>query len=238
MKHALKASTSAYFDFLEAWAGDLPARALDNENNPAIEVAVLVVDMINGFCSQGALSSPRVNGIVPPIVDLLERAHAYGVRDFFLLNDTHDPEAVEFNSFPPHCVRGTSEAEPVPEIKALDFFPQMNVIAKNSIASNLDTLFPDILASRPQLKQFIVVGNCTDLCVYQMAMYLRLSANAGQVAERQVIVPAECVQTYDTDMETAERIGAPPHPGDLLHQVFLHHMQINGVDVVSNVIFE
>ena len=114
----------------------------------------------------------------------------------------------------------------------------MNVIAKNSIASNLDTLFPEILSSRPQLKQFIVVGNCTDLCVYQMAMYLRLSANAGQVVDRQVIVPEECVQTYDTDMETAERIGAPPHPGDLLHLVFLHHMQINGVDVVSNVIFE
>lgn len=237
MKRALQASASAYFGFLEEWAGNLPTRSFNQQDAPAGDVAVLVVDMINGFCSQGALASPRVNGIVPPLVDLLKRAHAYGVRDFFLLNDTHDPQAVEFGSFPPHCVRGSSEAEPVAEIKALEFYPHMTVIAKNSIASNLGTLFPEILASRPRLKQFIVVGNCTDLCIYQMAMYLRLSANAEQVPDRSVIVPEQCVQTYDTDMETAARIGAPPHPGDLLHLVFLHHMQINGVEVVSNVKF-
>jgi hypothetical protein len=81
----------------------------------------------------------------------------------------------------------------------------------------------------------MVVGDCTDLCTYQLAMFLRLDANARQKARR-VIVPADCVQTYDLPVEIASGLGALPHPGNLLHAVFLYHMQLNGVEVVSEII--
>jgi hypothetical protein len=47
-------------------------------------------------------------------------------------------------------------------------------------------------------------------------------------------VPANCVQTFDMPVETAEAIGAMPHDGDLLHRIFLYQMALNGVEVVSS----
>jgi hypothetical protein len=77
-----------------------------------------------------------------------------------------------------------------------------------------------------------VVGDCTDLCVYQLAMYLRLRHNARNVPGVSVIVPANAVDTYDLPAEAAEAVGAMPHPGDFFHQVFLYHMALNGIQVV------
>ena len=99
------------------------------------KVAVISVDVINGFCTIGPLASPRVANIVDPIVKLFKAVWSRGVRHIVLVQDTHEPDAVEFGSFPPHCVRGTAEAETVDAFKALPFFDQIKVMPKNSIAS-------------------------------------------------------------------------------------------------------
>jgi hypothetical protein len=64
-------------------------------------------------------------------------------------------------------------------------------------------------------------------------MYLRLRANVLGLRQVRVIVPADCVQTYDLPVETAQELGALPHDGDLLHRVFLYHMALNGIEVVA-----
>jgi hypothetical protein len=79
-----------------------------------------------------------------------------------------------------------------------------------------------------------VVGDCTDLCVYQLAMDLRTAANARQLPRR-VIVPVNCVDTYDLPVETARAAGIMPHPGDFMHAVFLYSMALNGVEIVEKV---
>ncbi|MGD0709226.1 MAG: isochorismatase family protein [Anaerolineaceae bacterium] len=158
-----------------------------------------------------------------------------GVRNIVLIQDTHEPDAVEFGSFPPHCVRGTAEAETVDAFKALPFFDQIKVMPKNSIASGLNTGLVEWLASHLSVDTFIVVGDCTDLCSYQLAMHLRLDANARQL-KRRVVLPADCVDTYDTPLALAKEIGAFPHPGDLLHAVFLYHMALSGVEVVKTLV--
>jgi nicotinamidase-related amidase len=228
----LKNSASQYAGFLEEWLEHLQ----DYKVNTPEQTAVMVVDMNNGFCNQGALASPRVNAVISPIVSLLRKAWAGGVREFYLLNDTHEPDAVEFAAFPPHCVRGTAESLPVQEIRNLEFFDLMHSVEKNSISSTQETGLLSKLQARPGLKEFIIVGNCTDLCVYQLAMALRLDANARQVKERRIIIPADCVATYDTPVELAKELGAAPHPGDIIHAVFLHHMALNAVDVVKQVV--
>ncbi|MDZ4158749.1 MAG: cysteine hydrolase, partial [Anaerolineaceae bacterium] len=68
----------------------------------------------------------------------------------------------------------------------------------------------------------------------QLAMHLRLDANARQV-ERRVIVPVNCVETYDRPLETARAEGGLPHPGDLLHSIFLYHLVLNGIEVVRQI---
>jgi hypothetical protein len=78
------------------------------------------------------------------------------------------------------------------------------------------------------------VGDCTDLCLYQLAMHLKLNANAaGQRVN--VLVPENCVQTYDLPLDVASSIGAMPHDGDLVHAMFLYHMALNGAQVVKKI---
>jgi nicotinamidase-related amidase len=132
-------------------------------------------------------------------------------------------------------VAGTREAETVPELQSLLFSNEFTVLTKNSINSAIGTDLEDWLETHPEVNTFIVVGDCTDLCTYQLAMHLRLRANALGLDQR-VVLPADCVDTYDLPVETAKELGILPHDGDLLHAVFLYSMALNGVEVVAKVV--
>lgn len=225
-------------DFLidiDRWLLNRQAVHIADFSNPPERTAITSVDMINGFCHEGPLASARVAQIIPPIVNLFQAAWRLGINQILLIQDTHDPNAVEFGQFPPHCIRGTSGAEAVPEIKALPFFEQMITFPKNSIHSGLDTGLDDWISENQQVDQFIVVGDCTDLCTYQLAMHLRLAANAGQL-ERRVVLPLDCVDTYDLPIAIAEEVGGIPHNAELLHRVFLYSMRLNGIEIVSQIL--
>ncbi|MGD8624248.1 MAG: isochorismatase family cysteine hydrolase [Anaerolineae bacterium] len=228
-----------FLSWLVDWYNDLPtmalAEAVEGVGGDAARVAVLAVDVTTGFCSEGALASERVGAIVPPIVQLFERAHELGVRHFILPQDTHTKDAVEFSSFPAHCVRGTDEPVTVPELSNLPFASDYLILEKNSISSNIDTGLGKWLDDHPEVTTFLVVGDCTDFCVHQLAMYLRLRANARDLREVRVIVPANTVDTFDIPVDVAREIGAMPHPGDLLHLIFLSSMAQNGVEIVAQI---
>jgi len=230
------AQTSAPFlNWLAEWEASLPpVRLNDLIAGQPTHVAVMCVDLLVGFCYEGPLSSPRVADIVPPIVALFDKAHAAGVRRFVLIQDSHPSDAVEFGAYAPHCVTGTREAETVPELLALPFASEFTVLPKNSISSAIGTGLEAWLEAQPEVNTFIVVGDCTDLCTYQLAMHLRLRANASGLQQR-IILPADCVDTYHLSLETAEALGILPHDGDLLHAVFLYSMALNGVEVVARV---
>ena len=110
----------------------------------------------------------------------------------------------------------------------------VTVIRKRSLSSAESTELPAWLEARPDLKRVVVVGDCTDLCVYQAAMHLRLRANAAGNRAFEVVVPADCVDTYDLPVAAAARLGAMPHDGELMHRLFLYHMALNGVQVVRS----
>ena len=228
----LTAQSEAFLTFLDQWAAALPSLSLAQVLTMPERAAILSVDVTQGFCNAGALASPRVGRIVGPIVSLFQSAWGHGLRHILLIQDTHEPDAVEFGAWPAHCVRGTTESQPVAKIRGLPFFNQLQVLPKNSISSSLETGLGAWMSTHPEVDTFIAVGDCTDLCTYQLAMHLRLEANARQLARR-VIVPAACSDTYDRPLEVAQREGGLPHPGDLLHAVFLYHMALNGVEVVS-----
>ncbi|MCC6147906.1 MAG: cysteine hydrolase [Anaerolineaceae bacterium] len=227
-------NTQAFLEYLQKWSAALPAvRLTDISRNPD-EIALFTVDLTVGFCSQGALSSPRVNAIVEPIADLMKLAHAHGVEHYLLPQDTHEENAVEFSAFPPHCVRGSEESETAPEIKALPFYNKMLVFPKNSIDSRYNPALQDWLTNHPEVDTFLITGDCTDLCVYQLAMFLRIEANANQ-RKRRVIVPMNCVDTYDRTVETARKEGGFPHDATLLHVLFLYHMALNDIEIVRKI---
>jgi nicotinamidase-related amidase len=220
-----------FLKYVVEWEAALPTLALAAVAAPPERAAVLSVDVTNGFCYAGPLASPRVKDIIAPIVRLFEAAQRAGVRHLLLSQDAHEPDAVEFGQFPPHCIRGSAEAETVPEIQALPFYTTMTHLPKNSISAGLNSGLEAWLQAHPAVDTFIVVGDCTDLCTYQLAMWLRLRANSAQLRQR-IVVPVDGVDTYDLPVEAARPLGAVPHAGDLLHLVFLYSLMLNGVEVV------
>ncbi len=228
---------SSFFQTLLAWKAQLATIVWDDLREDALHehVALFCVDMINGFCHEGALASPRVQGIIPAVVASFEEAYAVGVRNFVLPQDCHTPDAAEFASFPPHCQCGTPEAETIPELQALPFARLYTVMPKNSLNAFHGTGLATWQAVHPELRVAVIVGDCTDLCVSQLALHLKLYANAHDRALR-VIVPENAVQTYDLSVEAAQPLGVQPHSGDVLHLLSLYHMHLNGIEVVRAII--
>ena len=226
-----------FLSALVTWERNLPAIAWSDLHSEAQQerVALISVDMINGFCHEGVLSSSRVKDIIPAVVAAFKGAYNIGVREFVLAQDCHTPESVEFADFPPHCHAGTSEADTIPELANLPFANLYQIVSKNSLNAFHGTDLGEWLEARHHFRAAVIVGDCTDLCVHQMALHLKLYANAHNLKMR-VIVPENAVQTYDMPVETANAIDALPHDGDFMHLVFLYHMRLNGVEVVREIV--
>jgi len=225
--------SEAFLGWLTQWEETLPSRALEDVASEPARVALIAEDLIEGFCRQGALSSRRVAGIVPRAAGLLQRCYDLGVRHFLFPQDVHDPDALEFAAFPPHCVAGTDESQTVRELMDLPFSDLFIVFPKNSISPSIGTAFDSWLGAHPEVATFIVIGDCTDICVYQAALHLRMRANALRQPGARIFVPADAVQTYDLGVDAALRLGVMPHDGDLMHRVFMYHMALNGIEVVA-----
>lgn len=226
----MKKQNEKYLDFLDDFYINLEKSPLNSIIDDTVKTSIISVDMTNAFCRTGNLASERVAEIIDPIVELFFLAWNRGLRKIILLQDCHTSDAKEFNAFGEHAVCGTFESESVDEFKSLPFYDQMKVIQKNSINPSQNTEFNRWLHDHPEITNFIIVGDCTDLCVYQVAMHLRTAANAFDV-ERRVIIPEECVNTYHVSVETAKDSPVEPHPADLMHKLFLHHMKLNGIEI-------
>ena len=232
MKSDLSEASKPYIKYIESWLQQIPILQAKEIFSQPDACAITAVDIINGFIRLGALASSRVEPIIKPVTRLMQTAWDSGVTKILHLTDTHNPDALEFKSYPPHCLRGTAESEPVDELKALPFADHIQIIPKNTVASGLQTEFEDWVIVHPEVETYVVVGDVTDICVYQLAMYLQLDANARHLTRR-VIIPENCVQTFGRPVSAAQKEGGFAHDGDLLHVVFLYHMASNGIKVVK-----
>ncbi len=221
-----------FLDWLDLWFANLQPLSLAQITREPQRVAVVSVDLINGFAYEGNLSSPRVAALIPAAVKLFQRTYDSGVRNLVLIQECHSANAEEFKAYGPHGICGTSEAEMVPELATLPFAKEFVIVHKNSLHTIVGTTMEQWLAQHPEVDTFIVVGDCTDLCTYDLAMDLKLRANQRDLPRR-VIVPENCVQTYDLPVTHAQHIGALPHDGDLQHRMFLYMMALNGIEVVK-----
>ncbi|HZU11597.1 MAG TPA: isochorismatase family cysteine hydrolase [Chloroflexota bacterium] len=226
--------TAEFLAWLNGWYQTLPDVPLTDLVTDPARTAILTADLIVGFCHEGTLASERVGSIVPANVSLIERARALGVKRVVLLQDTHDQDAPEFQAWPPHCVRGTRESETVRELSSLSYSNEFDVVEKNALSAGVATRLPAWLEDNEDVTTYLVGGDCTDLCVYQLAMHIRMWADATNRHGRQVIVPASAVQTFDLPVAAAGE--GMPHPGDLMHRLFLYHMSLNGIRIVGDVV--
>ena len=217
---ALRNQATEHAELLSRWYKGLPE--LDVAGLEPARTALVSVDVIEGFTRLGALGSPRVTAIIPNIVALITRLSELGVpaSQIAFVQDAHPADAQEFTAYPPHCVKGTEEAEAVREFQALPGWSQYRHFEKNSIASHTSEGFNSWLEAQ-QVDSIIAVGDVTDLCLYTLAIHVQTRNLALGLGQR-VVVPESCAQTWD----------APDHPGDLYHLLFLYQLARNGVEVV------
>ena len=151
--------------------------------------AVIVVDMLRCFMEPGnpLYAGDKAREIIPNVQKLLERELARGSKIFFVC-DNHDPDDLEFQMFPPHCVKDTAESEVIPELSSCPGI----LIPKRRYSGFFDTDLEDRLA-KIQPDEVIVAGVCTDICV----MY-----TVGDLRNRDypVVIYADCVASFDRQM--------------------------------------
>ena len=91
-----------------------------DEINKGKNKALYMIDMNNGFVNFGPMANPKYNELVPEQLKMLEKFKREGQQINFIL-EAHDKNANEFKTYPEHCVRGTAEAEIIPEFKDYQF---------------------------------------------------------------------------------------------------------------------
>lgn len=184
------------------------------------ETAFVIVDMINGFVREGALKSPRAEALIPEIVRLSKACDRLKITKIAFA-DCHSERSPEFDSYPVHCIGGTSESEIASEIKEVGGYI---LIPKNSTNGFLEEKFHKWLDQNRHIDTFIVSGVCTDICVQQFSITLKTWFNAMNRKSR-VIVPVNTVDTYDLGV----------HDAELTNVMALYNMSINGVELVSEI---
>lgn len=149
---------------------------------------VIVVDMLRGFLEPGRPldCGETARAIVPAVRRTIEGEMARGATVLWVA-DNHAPDDKEFAMFPPHCIRGTAEAEIIPALA--DLVDPANVLPKTRYSGFYGTDLDARLARlRPDV--ITVIGVCTDICV----MHTVADARNRDYA---VVVPADCVATFD-----------------------------------------
>ncbi|MBR5369815.1 MAG: cysteine hydrolase [Bacilli bacterium] len=165
------------------------------KNLEMYEGCLIVVDMVNGFVREGVLHDEKIADIIPRQIELIKEAKNEGKLIVFI-KDTHNEDAAEFERFgnTQHCVEGTNEAELVDELK--EFEKDGVAIQKNSTCFMEAPEFRYLMELQKEMKEFDIVGCCTDICVVNGAIAL---ANYLDQQDRKHIIKVheDAIATYN-----------------------------------------
>ena len=132
---------------------------------------LIVVDMLNGFCHpDGALyAGEKARAIIPFVGGKIKEYNKDGSEVIFLADSHHEGDP-EFKRFPPHCLKGSWEAQLVDELK--DKAGNEKIIEKTRFSGMYNTpLAAELKHAKPDLIE--VVGVCTNICVLYTVESLR-----------------------------------------------------------------
>ncbi|CEQ23546.1 isochorismatase [[Clostridium] sordellii] len=178
---------------------------------------LFIIDMNNGFAKKGALYSDRVEALINPITNLAKILEAKNC-EIIAFTDSHNKDSIELRSYPTHCLENDYESKIVDEISTIK---NLKVIPKNSTNGFFcleDKNFKNI-------DNIIVVGDCTDICIYQFVITLKSYFNQNNI-DKNIIVPMNLVDTYHIDNI---------HNAEIMNIVFLNSMIQNGVEVIKEI---
>lgn len=175
--------------------------------------AIFVVDMINGFVKEGALSDIKINEITPNIIKSINKV---GRENTYFIVDSHTNESKEFDDFLSHCLRDTNEAKIIDELLP---YVSNDIVYKNS------TNAFHVMDINKYLKydNYYVVGCCTDICVISLAISLKTYINENNLAKEVYVVEDAC-STFDIVNHSALEY----------HNMAIKLMMTNGIKILSS----
>lgn len=157
--------------------------------------ALFMIDMNNGFVNFGPMANPKYNDLVPEQQALIEMFREEDELVNFIL-ENHDKNALEFVSYPEHCVGGTDEAKLIPEFQDEENKPNTRTYYKNSINGMLNRTLQDDIKALEKLKMIVLAGVCGDLCVMDFGRtLLRYLDEINH--DLKVFVVKSCIDTFD-----------------------------------------
>jgi len=179
---------------------------------------LIVIDMLKGFIVEGPLADPSIKQIIPENVKLVKEFLAQD-KNVLYFQDAHTLDALEFENYPPHCLKGTLESELIDEL--LPYESQMIQVEKNTTNGFFAPEFQKFLKENKDLNEITVIGCCTDICVLNFAVTMKTYSQTNQ-KEITIKVPANAVDTFNL----------PGHDKTLFHQAALGMMKGAGILIV------
>ena len=183
-----------------------------------IEKLIIVVDMINGFVKVGNMSDKYIEHTIPDQIKLLTefKENNEGIA---IVKDTHKKDCAEFKKFPEHCIEGTYESELIDELK--EFEKDALVYPKNSTSTMHAPGFVNDLEKMVKLKEVVIIGCCTDICVLNAAIPLQTYLDQHD-RDVKIKVYKNCVETCD----------APNHNRDEYNEMAFKVMAQAGIEII------
>ena len=138
---------------------------MKTKNLKVYNKALIVVDMVNGFVKEGVLHDKSITRVIPRQIELIKEYHNEGQLVIFI-QDTHTKKSTEhkrFNGY--HCLKGSGEEEVVDELKPFTTLDNTICIPKNNTSFMEALIFREVMEEATNIKEFDIVGCCTDICV-------------------------------------------------------------------------
>lgn len=159
------------------------------------EKVLYIVDMNNGFVNFGPMANPKYNDLVEEQIKLINKIKKEkGLVNFIL--EGHDENALEFKTYPKHCVLGSDEAKLIEQLQIYQD-KKTKTYYKNSINGMLNRKLQNDIKKLKKLKEIVVAGVCTDLCVMDFVRtYLRYLDEINK--ESKLFIVKNTVDTFDT----------------------------------------
>lgn len=179
---------------------------------------LIIVDMINGFVKEGALADTFIQHTILEQIKLIEET-LLKKEGLMFIQDSHPKESAEFKRYPEHCVEGTYESEVIAELKKYQEYA-LNY-KKNSTSTIFAPNFMKDIEKMKELKQIVIVGCCTDICVMNLAIPLQNYFDQYN-KEINIIIPENAVETYN----------APWHNREEYNEMAFKLMEQSGIKVL------